>query len=79
MTFGFDPITAGLLSQLGGNLLSNIFSPPAAAPAGPSATQVAALLAQRQRDADASRNAWLIGLGLAAAGAVAVLVLARRK
>ena len=78
LTMGLDPYTAGLLSQLGGNLISNIFSPgrPAAA-SGVSAAQVAAVLEQRrQRDA-ATRNAWLIGGGLVVAGGLALFLLRR--
>jgi hypothetical protein len=80
MTFGLDPITATLVTTLGSNLLANVFGirpTPSAAP-GPSAAQIAAALAEQQRQADARRNAWLIGLGLAAAGVVAFVALRRK-
>jgi hypothetical protein len=47
-------------------------------PAGPTAAQVAAALAEQQRRSDATRNAWLIGVGLAAAGVVAFVALRRK-
>jgi hypothetical protein len=77
-----DPITGGLLVQLGSGLLTNLFSTPSAAAApGPSQAQIAAILAQQAttRAAESTRNAWMIGIGLAAAGAVAMVVVLARK
>jgi hypothetical protein len=76
-----DPITGGLVAQLASGLFSNLFSSPSAVAPGPSQAQINALLTQQAagRAADASRNAWMIGIGLAAAGAVVMVVVLARK
>ncbi len=78
VTIGIVPLTATLIVDAAGPLISNIFSPAPAAAAAPSAAQVAAALA-RQRAADQQRQtAIMIGLGLAAAGVLAVVLVSRK-
>jgi hypothetical protein len=76
-----DPITGGLIAQLGAGLLSSIFSPPAAAASGPTQAQIQAVLSQQAatRAAESTRTAWMIGLGVAAVGAVGAVFLLSRK
>jgi hypothetical protein len=78
MTFGLDPITATVVTTLGGDLIKSLLgggSSPGLTPA-----QIAAIQQQQRAAADgASRQAWMIGLGLAAVGVVAVVLISRRK
>lgn len=71
-----DPITAGVITNLGSSFLSSLLQPPA--PAGPTQAQIAAALEQRRREDEKARTAWLIGGGLVAVGVLGYVLLSRK-